>query len=139
MIPDPARTGQADPSKAGEELPYLIPREVLDDLADAVWAEVIKLPAVSQQWFVSEFRNRRKSKSVAYLLAFALGAHYLYLGERKTQFTFWLTGGGMGIWAILDLWRIPKLVREKNRQIAKELLALTSAIAGSSTAGRPRQ
>ena len=111
----------------------------MDDPAGDVWEEVIKLPVVSQQWFVSEFRNRRKSRSVAYLLAFALGAHYIYLGDRKTQFTFWLTGGGLGIWAILDLWRIPRLVREKNRLIAKELLALTSAIAGSSTAGRPRQ
>jgi len=136
LIPDPARAGQADPSRAGEELPYLIPQEVLDDLAGDVWAEVVRLPVASQQWFVVEFRNRRKSRSVAYLLAFALGVHYIYLGERRTQLLFWLTGGGLGIWAILDLWRIPRLVREKNRLIARELLALAKGLGVTSLAAR---
>lgn len=123
MTPGAVRAKPAVPGPPGEELPYLLPPDVLDDLVDDVWAEVIRLPVTGQQSFVAAFRARRKSKALTYVLAFALGLHYVYLEEWRTQLLFWVTGGGLGIWGILDLWRIPKLVREKNRQIAKVLLA----------------
>jgi|GEM_PF-1182572 hypothetical protein len=123
MTPGSARSSPADSRTAGDGLPYLIPQEVLDDLTDDVWAEAIRLPVAGQQSFVASFRARRKSKALTYVLAFALGLHYVYLEEWRTQLLFWVTGGGLGIWGILDLWRIPRLVREKNRQVAKELLA----------------
>jgi hypothetical protein len=103
---------------------YLIPNDVMDDLSQDVWAEVIKLPLLKQQRFVEEFRRKRKSVGAAYVLCFVLGLHYGYLGKWTTQFLYWATGGGVFIWMFADLFRMSKLVHEANMEIARYVLAL---------------
>lgn len=60
-----------------------------------------------------------KSKGVAYLLWFLLGAHYAYLGKWGTQILYWVTLGGLGIWAIIDLFTLGGKVETYNTK--KEL------------------
>jgi TM2 domain-containing membrane protein YozV len=60
-----------------------------------------------------------KSKGVAYLFWFLLGAHYAYLGKWGTQILYWLTLGGLGFWAIIDLFTLGGKVENYNTQ--KEL------------------
>lgn len=60
-----------------------------------------------------------KSKGVAYLLWFFLGAHYAYLGKWGTQILYWLTLGGFGTWAIIDLFTLGGKVETYNTK--KEL------------------
>lgn len=55
-----------------------------------------------------------KSVPVTYLLWFFFGLHYIYLGKIGTQFLYWITAGGLVIWAIIDLFRIPGMVEAKN-------------------------
>lgn len=46
----------------------------------------------------------RKSKSTALILClFLCGFHYIYVGKTGMAILFWLTGGGCGIWWIIDL------------------------------------
>jgi TM2 domain-containing membrane protein YozV len=58
-----------------------------------------------------------KSTAVTYLLWFFFGLHYIYLGKIGTQFLYWITLGGLGVWAFADLFRIPGMVERKNNEI----------------------
>ncbi len=66
-------------------------------------------------------QNQLKESSTTYLFYFFFGAHYAYLGKWGTQILFWLTIGGLGIWAIIDLFRISSLVKKHNSPIFAEI------------------
>jgi len=57
-----------------------------------------------------------------------LGAHYAYLGKWVTQIFYWLTLGGFGIWAIIDLFTLSGKVEQYNtNQELKTIRAATMA------------
>ena len=58
----------------------------------------------------------KKDTGVTYLCWFFFGVHYFYLNKPLTNIIYWLTLGGLGIWAIIDLFRIPTLVKEANEE-----------------------
>jgi TM2 domain-containing membrane protein YozV len=62
----------------------------------------------------SQDRPKKKDPLIAYLLWLCLGCHYIYLEKRRTQIIFWLTGGGLVIWWLIDLFRIPGMVNDYN-------------------------
>jgi hypothetical protein len=62
-----------------------------------------------------------KSTDTAYLCWFILGSHYAYLGKWGLQFLFWLTIGGFGIWALVDLFLMSKKVESTNAPIFKAI------------------
>ena len=68
-----------------------------------------------------ELQGEIKSKGTAYLMYWFLGAHYAYLGKWGIQFAYWLTLGGLGMWIIVDLFRIGGLVKKYNNLIYEEL------------------
>lgn len=71
----------------------------------------------------AELEGRRRKRRYAYLAWLCLGSHYLYLERRFTQALFWLTGGGLLLWWIADLFRLPALVAHHNRRAVGELLS----------------
>lgn len=66
-------------------------------------------------------QSQLKSSGNAYLFWFLLGAHYAYLGRWGVQILYWITLGGVGIWAIADLFRMKRLVNNHNAPIFAEL------------------
>lgn len=58
---------------------------------------------------------------IAYLLLFFAGAQYAYLNKWGTQILFWITFGGLGIWWLIDVFRIPGMVDDFNDPIFDEL------------------
>lgn len=56
-----------------------------------------------------------KSIALGYVCWFVLGIHYGYLGKWGWQIIYWLTFGGLGVWALIDLFRIPGMVNNYNR------------------------
>lgn len=62
-----------------------------------------------------------KSTGTAYLCWFFLGCHYAYLGKWGFQILYWLTLGGLGIWAFIDLFLIPSKVNGHNFIIASQI------------------
>jgi hypothetical protein len=69
-----------------------------------------------------ELENLRKKRRHAYLAWLCLGAHYLYLRRPFTQALFWLSLGGLLIWWLADLLRIPSLVERHNRLASTALI-----------------
>ena len=99
-----------------------IPGSILDKLPTIVKIEVIKLSPEKQGMFLEEFRRKRKSMGLAYFLWFLLGFHYIYLGKVGWQFLYWITLEGLFIWMIVDLFRIPGMVRGYNKDAATDVL-----------------
>ena len=68
-----------------------------------------------------ELQGRVKSTGTAFLFWFLLGAHFAYLGKWGLQLIFWLTLGGLGIWALVELFLISGRVQEYNASIYQQL------------------
>lgn len=99
-----------DPSLA-----YWLPSMVREELA--------KLSAHKQEEFMIEYKKKEKSLPLAYLFLFVIcAAHYAYMNRWWMQLLYRLTGAGLGIWAIVDIFRMPSLVRRYNDQKALEIL-----------------
>ena len=108
----------------------LIPRSILNKLPTMVRVEVSKMSSEKQELFIEEYRRKVKSVGVAYVLWFVIGLHYIYLGKLGWQFFYWVTGYGFIIWAIIDLFRIPSLVRDYNQDAAIDVLRNLKLITG---------
>ncbi|WP_412850408.1 TM2 domain-containing protein [Chryseobacterium sp. PMSZPI] len=81
-----------------------------------------ELNSEQQRIFISEFERQKKSVGISYLLWFLLGWHYAYLKKWGWLILYILTAEGFFIWAIIDLFRIPKMVEQYNNDLALEIL-----------------
>tara|TARA_R110000787_G_C13180824_1_gene421844 strand:+ start:42 stop:320 length:279 start_codon:yes stop_codon:yes gene_type:complete len=68
-----------------------------------------------------ELQGEIKSKGTAFLMYWFLGAHYAYLGKWGVQLAYWFTLGGLGVWLMVDLFRVGGLVKRYNNLIYEEL------------------
>lgn len=62
-----------------------------------------------------------KKPGIAYLFWFLLGAHYIYLERWGTQIIFWISFGGLGLWAIYDLFTMSNKVKKYNKLLFDEI------------------
>lgn len=62
-----------------------------------------------------------KDKNLAFILWLFLGAHYAYLGRWKMQILYWFTLGGLGLWCLIDLFRIGKMIKKHNAEVYSKL------------------
>lgn len=91
-------------------------------LPPSVQQAVIAMSDSYRASFFAEYDQKRKKASIAYILWFLFGFHYVYLGKIGLQFAYWFTLGGLGIWWLIDLFRMPSLVRQANEQVARVAL-----------------
>ncbi len=108
----------------------LVPASIADSLPAMVRNELANLSAQKQEEFVEEYKRKAKSTGAAYVLWLLLGWHYVYLRKWGIQILFWLTAGGFLIWWIVDLFRIPGLIRDYNKDIAVDVLRNLKTIGG---------
>lgn len=94
---------------------------------------VAQMDGPSQAAFFNEYEQKKKKKSIAWLMWFVFGWHYIYVGKIGTQFAYWFTFGGFGLWAIADLFRMPSIIQSANDQVARQ--ALQTLQIGASFAG----
>lgn len=67
-------------------------------------------------------QSKVKSVGTAYLLYFLLfGTHYAYLGKWGLQIFYWLTLGGLGLWALIDLFTMSSKVQKYNQKIFQQI------------------
>lgn len=67
-------------------------------------------------------QSKMKSVGTAYAFYFLLiGAHFAYLNKWGLQFLFWFTGGGLGIWALIEMFTISDRVNKYNMALANRI------------------
>ena len=78
--------------------------------------------ASDSEIIATRFEASRKKRRHAYLAWLCLGSHYLYLDKPVKQGLFWVTAGGLLIWWLVDLLRIPAMVGRHNRRTSADLI-----------------
>ena len=82
-----------------------------------------------------EVESRKKSVAATWLLWLFLGvcgAHRFYLGRVGTGIAMLLTLGGLLIWALVDVFLIPGMLRANKRTVEAEILEEIGAMRESS-------
>lgn len=104
----------------------LVSREISDALPSMVKNELTKLSAMRQEEFVEEFNRKKKSINVAYVLSvvglFFFCPYYAYLRKWGLWVLFLLSGGGLMIWWLIDLFRMKSIVDDYNKDVAIEIM-----------------
>lgn len=98
----------------------------IKSLPPTVQHTVAQMDALSQSAFFNEYEKKKKKVSIAYIMWFLLGWHYLYTKKVGLQFAYWITFGGFFFWAFADLFRMPSIVRSCNEGIARDALQTLS-------------
>lgn len=75
-----------------------------------------------QKNYVLSVQARQKDTGLAYLFWFLFGVHYFYLNKPVINIIYWLTAGGLGIWMIIDLFRIPGMVKDRNKEFIQDAI-----------------
>lgn len=108
--------------------------EIEQDLPIVVKAELQRHDDAFRKVFAEEFGKKRRTKFHAYghLLLVAC-SHRWYLGKPWMTVLQWLCilSFGIGfIWVFIDLFLLPGMIRERNSEIAKTILAEQKIISG---------
>ncbi len=122
--------------------PPIIPREIAACLPDRILEQLAQLPAGKQAEFVEAFHHQSRSLSFAYLTSL-IYCHYGLLGRWAMTGIMWASlfvtstlGPTLGsIWWLIDLVRLPGMVRSHNQRVAAAILHKLTA--GSDTAALP--
>ena len=105
-----------------------IPASIADSIPSMVKNELKNLSAQKQDEFVEEYRRKQKSVGMAYLCWLVFGLHYGYVGKWGLQIVYWLTAGGFFVWALVDLFRIPSIINNYNKDTATDVMRNLKAI-----------
>jgi hypothetical protein len=100
---------------------FFIPPSVASSLPHTVLEQLASLSPDRQRAFVWRYRSQAKTSVVAFIVLLP-GWHYLYLRQRRLQVLFWLTCGGLGLWWLVDLFRVRRLVQDHNRTLAGNVM-----------------
>lgn len=107
----------------------LIPQSIQKDLPSIVKRELSSMSANEQQEFVEEFTRKSKDIGTAYMLYF-IGFQYSYVRKYGLQVLYFLTIYGLFLWLLIDLFRIPSMIRNYNKDVAIDVLRNIKAISG---------
>ena len=122
--------------------PPIIPKEIAACLPERILEQLAQLPASKQAEFIEAFHNESRSLSFAYLTSL-IYCHYGLLGRWAMTGIMWMSlfvastlGPALGsIWWLIDLVRMPGMVRSHNQQVAAAILRKLTT--GSDTAPLP--
>jgi hypothetical protein len=113
------------PSGPLNTLDLAIPIELAASLPQSVCNQLATMPKHEQDAFLKAFQDRSASLVMAYLTSLIYG-HYVLLGRWAMSGWMWLslfTASTVGvIWWLIDLVRMPRMVREHNERVAAEIL-----------------
>ncbi|GGG08974.1 TM2 domain-containing protein [Paenibacillus abyssi] len=96
---------------------------------------MLKSSLTSQQMLIvqSEVEKSKKSKGVMYLLWLftgGIGGHRYYLGDIGRGIAMTLTLGGLGFWALIDVFFIGGRLREKTEKLELDVISRVRTMSG---------
>jgi hypothetical protein len=100
----------------------VIPKSLLATLPRTIREELPTLPKESQEKFLQLYQKRIKKLWKAYPLCLLYGMHFVYLEETSTGIWFWFTVGGFGVWWVIELLRLPGMVKNHNSMAAIKIM-----------------
>ncbi|MDK2772132.1 MAG: TM2 domain-containing protein [Flavobacterium sp.] len=105
-----------------------VPNSISGSLPSMVKNELAKMSAQKQEEFIEEYKRKKKSLGFTYVLWFFLGWHYAYTRKWGIQVLFWFTVGGLFVWWFIDIFRIPGMIKNYNKDVAMDVMRNLKAI-----------
>ena len=93
----------------------------LEKYPPVVMASLNKMDEIQRLTFESAYKQRKASKGVMVTLAILFPIQHFCLGKTGMGVAFWLTGGGLGLWWIIEIFLASGRVDEYNGQVATEI------------------
>lgn len=62
-----------------------------------------------------------KPIGTVYVYWLLFGTHYAYFGKWGMQVLYWITLGGLGVWAIKDFVRMPEMIVEHRESVFRKI------------------
>ena len=103
-------------------------RQFYNEIPAIVYEAFRQLPLIYQKDFYEEYQLHRRNILMGYLLWSIpppLSIHNLYANRKILQFLYTFSVGGFGLWWMVDLFRIPVLIEDYNRQLARKIMKKT--------------
>lgn len=114
--------------KEMESLPALTEKISTEEFPASVRDALVQLPPLYRDEFLEEYQLRRHRSKTAYLLCLIpppLSMQNLYNGRILLQILYTLTFGGFLVWWLRDLFLIPTMTRQYNRNLSRKVLEKT--------------
>ena len=70
---------------------------------------------------IEYLQSKIKPIGKTYTHWFLFGSHYAYLGKWNIQVLYWLTLGGIGIWAIADFFRMTEIIIKQRESVFEQI------------------
>ncbi len=103
------------------------------DLPTSAAAAYENLTHQQQAAFTVYYNQRKRSTGLMLLLAIIFPIQLFMLGKVGLGVIFWLTGGGLGVWWVIEWFLTPSRVRDYNAGVAADGLSLISSGGGAIT------
>ncbi len=97
----------------------------ITDLPASTVAILKDMPVKAKIAFWDEYNSSKRNVLIAYLLHILpspFSFTYAYLGKWGKQIAYFMTLGGLGVWWLANLFRIPGLVRKYNTELSDRIL-----------------
>lgn len=91
------------------------------EFPDELLYELEKLPIQGQLTFLDRYSNAKRGVATAYFFHF-FGLAYAYQGKWFKQILSWLTLHGLGIWWLVNWFRLPKVISKENHRKARRII-----------------
>ena len=92
------------------------------DLAPDLGPAFQELTDEQKAAFSAEYGNRKRSLAAMMALAILFPIQLFFLGKIGLAVVFLLTGGGFGIWYVIEWFLTPGRVRDFNANVANEII-----------------
>ncbi|WP_345880459.1 hypothetical protein [Shewanella algae] len=100
----------------------LVSAETRKHLSPMVVSSLTKLNDEQQGFFEAAFNQKKRSYVVHQLLAIFFPIQFFIRGDVLLGILFWVTGGGLWVWWIWEIFTQRSKVRDYNDKVATEVL-----------------
>lgn len=99
-----------------------VPDSVMDKLSPMTKNAVRKLNDDQKMYFVEQYQYKRKDSILMLVLSIIFPIQLFLLGKTGLGVAYLLTGGGCGIWWIIEIFMAIPRTNEYNGELAARLL-----------------
>lgn len=100
----------------------LVSAETRKHLSPMVVSSLTKLNDEQQGFFEEAFNQKKRSYAVHQLLAIFFPIQFFIRGDVLLGILFWITGGGLWVWWVWEIFTQRSKVRDYNDKVATEVL-----------------
>lgn len=103
-------------------MPLEVSPSIAGQLPSSVRNALAQIPTEQQAVFEEEYRRKRRNKALLGVLAIIFPIHFFFEDRVGLGIAYWLTGGGLGVWWLIEIFTVWGRTSRFNEDAATALL-----------------